>query len=195
MALENIGSRDYAHRLYNQNQAPGQLVGAVPRNKFTFICSLDTIEGPVELDRIASVTMPGWSSKATTMNSYNRKRVVQTGYDYNPVTLIAYDTRDPAAIETFLKKYANYYFKGPMNTESLTEHNLQGKGYKLQDDRNYIKQFNITRFGSPSDINKIEIYNPFIQTIDSDTLDYSDSNTVVQYRITFVYESYKIVTE
>lgn len=194
MALDKLGSRDYAHRLYNQNQAPGQLVGAVPRSKFTFVCSLDTIDGPVELDRIVSVTMPSWSSKATTMNSYNKKRVVQTGVDYNPITLIAYDTRDPAAIETFLKEYANYYYAGPMNTESLTNHNVDGKGFKLQEDRNYIRTFTIVRHDHANSKNTITIYNPFIQSIDSDTLDYSDSS-LVQYRITFVYEGFNIDTE
>lgn len=190
MALGNLGSRDYAHRLYNQNQAKGQPIDAIPRSKFTFLCSLNTINGPVELDRISSVTMPSWSSKATTMLSYNKKKVVQTGIDYSPVTLIAYDTKKPAAIETFLKEYADYYFAGPMNVEDRTEHLIGGKGFKLQQDKNYIQEFKITRTGG-GDNNIITLYNPVIQSVDADTLDYSDSS-LVQYRISFVYEGYDI---
>jgi len=180
-----------AYDIYNQASRTGK-TESVPRHKFTFIASLDTVEGAVPLDKILSVTMPSWSSTATTMNAYNAKRVVQTGYDYTPITLIAYDTRDPAALEQFLKKYSAYYFDGPMNINGPVDMNFK-KGFKLQQDRNYIKTLTIVRQGSKTDINEITIYNPVIQSIDADTLDYSDSS-LVQYRIQFIYEGYSINT-
>lgn len=180
----------FAHNLYGQNTNPGAVISAVPRNKFNFTCSLTTADGPVKLDRIANVSMPGYTSRAQTLNSYNKKVIVQTGIDYTPVVLTAYDTRD-AAIEKFLKSYSNYYFAGPMNTKSLTNHNLDGKGFKLQEDHNYIKTFVITRKNSSTDINTITIFNPIINSIDADTLDYSDSG-LVQYRITFIYEGFDV---
>jgi hypothetical protein len=181
-----------AYEIYGQATPPGQYLEAIPRSKYNFGCRLIGIPGTVELERIASVTMPSVSMKTSAMNSYNRKVIVQTGYDYSPVVLVAYDTKD-AAIENFLKGYMNYYYKGPMNTESFNEHQTQGKGYKLQDDRNYIKQFVIER-KSGEDNNTITLWNPFIQSIDADTLDYSDSG-LVQYRITFMYESFETKSE
>jgi hypothetical protein len=177
-----------AYDLYGQAAPAEQFISALPRSKYNFECSIVGI-ATVDLKRVVSVTMPSVNMKTTTLNSYNRKKVVQTGYDYSPVMLIAYDTKD-AAIENYLKGYMNYYYKGPMNTANWNEHQTQGKGYRLRDDKNYIKQFVIDRI-SGTDRNKITLYNPFIQSIDADTLDYSDSN-LVQYRITFMYESFSI---
>lgn len=181
-----------AHKLYGQNTNTGSIVEAVPRNKFNFTCGLDTIDGSVDLERIANVSMPSYSAKAQVLYSYNKKKVVQSGVDYNPITLTAYDTRD-AAIENFLKSYSAHYYAGPMNTESLTAHNLEGKGYVLQDEKNYIRTLTITRINSANDTNVITVYHPFITSIESDTLDYSDSG-LVQYRITFIYEGYDITS-
>lgn len=179
-----------AYDKYNQGQTVGITKG-VPRSKFQFTASLETVEGHVPLDKIASITMPGWSSAATTLNSYNRKKVIQTNYDFSPITVVAYDTRDPAAIESFLKKYSNYYFAGPMNINNSLDQLVTSKGFKLQENRNYISTLNIVRMGSKSDNNIITVYNPFITDIQADNLDYSDSQ-LVQYRLTFVYEGFDI---
>jgi hypothetical protein len=179
-----------AHNLYGQNTNIGSVISAVPRSKFNFKCELTTLDGPVDLERVSNVTMPSFAARMQTLNSYNKKKLVQTGIDYTPIVLTAYDTRD-AAIENFLKSYANYYYAGPLNTTDLTAHNLDGKGYRLQQDKQYIKTFIITRKNSTADTNIITIYNPMISSIDSDTLDYSDSG-LMQYRITFMYEGYDI---
>ena len=179
-----------AHNLYGQNTNYGSVISAVPRSKFNFKCQVNTIEASLDLDRVANVTMPSYNTRAQVQHSYNRKRIVQTGVDYTPITLTAYDTRD-AAIENFLKSYSDYYYAGPMNTSNLSSHNLDGKGYKLQNDRHYIKTFVIRRINSTEDTNVITLFNPMISAIESDTLDYSDSG-LVQYRITFMYEGYDI---
>jgi hypothetical protein len=181
---------NYAYDKYNQGQK-ASIVKGVPRSKFNFTASLTTLDGDVPLDKIASITMPGWSSSAMTMNAYNRKKVVQTTYDYTPITVVAYDTRDPATLESFLKEYSNYYYEGPMNDQDEVFHLAGPKGFKLQASRNYITTLNIIRQGSKTDINTITVYNPFITDISADTLDYSDSQ-LVQYRLTFVYEGFEI---
>ena len=122
----------------------------------------------------------------------NQKKIVHTGVDYNPIVLTAYDTRD-AAIENFLKSYTAYYYGGTMNTENLTAHNFDGKGFKLQGSKNYIRTFFIERKNSTEDTSLVQIYNPVITNIDADTLDYSDSG-LAQYRITFAYEGFDITS-
>ena len=181
---------NYAYDKYNHGQK-ASIVKGVPRSKFNFTASLATKDGTVPLDKIASITMPGWSSSAMTMNAYNRKKVVQTNYEDSPITVVAYDTRDPAALESFLKKYSNYYYEGPMNTIDEPSHTSGPKGFKLQEDRNYIQTLNIIRQGSKTDINYITVYNPVITDIAADNLDYSDSQ-LVQYRLTFAYEGFDI---
>jgi hypothetical protein len=183
---------NYAYDKYNQGLAKGSVTTAVPRSKFQFTASLTTIEQTIPLDKIASMSMPGWTSSAMTMNAYNRKKIVQTNYDYTPITVVAYDTReDKYSIESFLKKYSQYYFGGPMNVNGLYDFDTGAKGFKLQQSRNYIKTLNILRTESKTDANIITIYNPIITNIDADTLDYSDSQ-LVQYRLTFVYEGFDI---
>lgn len=182
-----------AHILYGQNREPGGMISAVPRFKFNFTCNLTTIDGGVDLERIANVSMPGYATRSQVQNSYNRKKIIQTGIDYTPVTITAYDTKD-AFIENFLKSYSNYYYAGPMNTQDLNSHNLDGKGYKLQSDRHYIKTLVITRKNSEEDTSITTVFNPTITNIESDTLDYSDSG-LVQYRLTFMYEGFDITSE
>ena len=77
-----------------------------------------------------------------------------------------------------------------MNIDPTDDFATQDAGFKLQRDRNFIKTLDIVRSDNQS-INKITVYNPVITGIDADTLDYSDSS-LVQYRLTFVYEGYDI---
>ena len=80
-----------------------------------------------------------------------------------------------------------------MNSEDRLDHLNNPKGFKLQADRNYIRELTIYRSGSKTDLNTISVYNPYVTNIDADTLDYSDSQ-LVQYRLTFMYEGYDIVS-
>ena len=190
-----IGSK--AHYLYGQQQTVGA-ISLVPRSKFNFTVSMRhrnpaALGGLVSTDfeRIASISMPGYAKKAQTLNQYNKKRVIQTGIDYAPITMLAYDTRD-GVFEKFLKQYSEYYYAGSMNYgSSYIAFNSASAGTKLQEHKNFITDITINRVNSNIDTNIIQIYNPMITNIDADTLDYSDSG-LVQYRITFIYEGYDI---
>ena len=186
---------NYAYDKYNQGTGKEQVVKGVPRHKFNFTASLNHIGESGELqtlvlDKILNIQMPSWTSSAVTMNAYNKKRIVQTNYEYSPIVLIAYDIHSPSVLQDFLKTYSNYYFAGPMNIAPTDDFSTIDVGFKLQQDRNFIKTLDIIRSDNQS-VNKITVYNPVITGIDSDTLDYSDSS-LVQYRISFVYEGYDI---
>ena len=183
---------DRAHKVYRQDQSTEELT-AIPRNKYSFTVSLDTIDGPVDLTRISNVQMPSFTYRTQTINKYNNKSVVQTGIDYTPITLTAYDTND-ATFEKFLKDYARYYITGPMNDETYSEWLVNPKGLNLPADGHYIKMMTITRVDTRSLSNQIEIFHPFIANADADTLDYSDSSPTV-FRVAFNYEGYKIKSD
>ena len=192
---------NHAYNKYNQATPKTQIVKGVPRHKFNFTASFnygaDFATKHLELDKIASITMPSWTSSAITMNAYNAKKVVQTNYEYSPITIVAYDTHSPSTIQTFLKEYSNYYFAGPMNMSS-GEFAIFGPnmgtssplGFKLNANKNFIKTLKIVRRDNQS-TNLITVFNPIITSIDADTLDYADSS-LVQYRLTLMYEGYNM---
>lgn len=188
-----IGSK--AHFLYGQSlpHRDDLKITAVPRNKYTFTVKL-FIQGGASfiLDRIANVQMPSFVYRTQTLNNYNNKSVVQTGIDYTPITLTAYDTKD-GAFESFLKGYAKHYYSGPMNNDAYVDWLSNPKGFDLKNTNHYITRMTITRIDSNEQRNEIEIFHPFIQNADADTLDYSDSSPTT-FRVTFAYEGYRIKT-
>ena len=194
---------------YGQGQRGPSVNTLIPRNKFNFKVEITYLGGAngsrttLKLDRISEIQMPGHSVKTQTLNQFNKKRTIQTGIDYTPISLSAYDTRD-GEIEKFLVGYNNYYYSGPMSDndeimrddiidESFLGTGSSGRGLNLNTDRYYIINIKITRTSSTDDNNIIEIYNPIITNIQGDTLNYSES-APVQYRIDFTYEGYKTTT-
>lgn len=196
-----LGSK--AHFLYGQNTPSSFTTDLVPRSKYNFTVSMthrnsSAIGGIVttNFERISSISMPGYSVRSQTLNQYNKKKVVQTGIEYAPITMLAYDDRR-GDLEKFLKDYSRYYYAGSMNYDTdFSENfsNIVSAGTKLQQDKNFITQLTIVRKNSASDTNTIKIYNPMITSIDADNLDYSDSG-LVQYRLSFIYEGYNIDSE
>ena len=185
---------DSAYKVYSQGQRRGE-IDAVPRNKFSFTVSLNYIDSPTPLSlvRIANVQIPAYVYRSQTLNAYNAKKTVLTGIDYTPITITAYDTKD-AVFEKFLKDYTAHYVDGPINNDDYNAFLNNPKGIKTPEDRNYIRSIIINRKDSKNLENVIEIYNPYIINIDSDTLDYSDSAAAI-YRVTFTYEGYKILSD
>jgi hypothetical protein len=195
-----------AAQIYGQDRTDQSVNLAVPRNKFQFQVKIhyhaNGAKQTIELKKISEMQMPGHTMKTQTLNQYNKKRTIQTGIDYTPVTLTAYDTRD-GEIEKFLIGYNNHYFSGPMSDNSdvmiddiINENFKSGqsaKGFNLTDNRYYITKIEIIRTSSSDDKNIIEIYNPIITSIQGDTLSYTES-APVQYRIDFTYEGYKTIT-
>lgn len=184
---------DSAYKVYSQDSRRGE-IDAVPRNKYSFTVSLNYIDSPTPLSlvRIANVQIPTYVYRSQTLNAYNAKKTVLTGIDYTPITITAYDTKD-AVFEKFLKDYTAHYVDGPLNNDDYNAFLNNPKGIKTPESRNFIRSIIITRKDSKNLENVIEVYNPYIVNIDSDTLDYSDSSPAI-YRVTFTYEGYKILS-
>ena len=80
-----------------------------------------------------SVQLPQTQIDQTLMNQYNRKRVVQTGVQFSPVTITFYDTRDNP-ITLLIMQYLNYYynnFRVSHNGQNKDLSNTGGKGTEL----------------------------------------------------------------
>jgi len=197
---------DAASVLYNTEG--NQIQSFIPRTRFNF-CVILTLVGTdgadksLSLKKISGVTMPSYSTRTQTLNQYNKKRVVQTGVDYQPVQLTAYDDSS-GQFEEFLKSYSRYYFGQTLTVDDASSFDYDllndsfsstsgysQAGLKIRDTKNFIKNMRIIRTSSPEDVNVITIYNPFIQSITPDALSYTES-TPVSYSLSFMYEGFDI---
>ena len=59
--------------------------------------------------RAQTVELPGHSYSVQTLNQYNRKRVITTDVQYNPITMSFHDTKD-SIVENLIRAYNLYYF-------------------------------------------------------------------------------------
>ncbi len=200
---------DAAAKGYSQSSDGGGNNLLLPRSRFEFTIFIHhngkSVPSPLELIHVSEVQLPSSIFRTAVLNQYNRKRVVNTGVDYAPVHINAYDTKN-ATIEKFLKEYAGYYFKGPMNSDGKTEIEHysdiitdgfvggdSAKGLNLVDKKNFITKIVIGRASSAEDINYYILDAPMITGIGGDTLSYSDSNPS-QIRIEISYEGYEVTT-
>lgn len=181
----------------------------LPRSKFQFSVIMTLVDASgthksFPLSRISSIDQPSYSARVSTLNQYNKKRLVQTGIDYSPIQLVAYDTRD-AYIENFLKSYSQYYYGNTMvvdtpgifkndtiNNTFNQRSGFSGTGMKPTSyEKYFINNMKIIRTSSEDDITVTTMYNLMITSIQLDTLNYSDS-TPVQYTIGLNYEGFDI---
>lgn len=178
---------------------------ALPRNKFNYGVLFRFYDSTptLELKTVANIDLPTANFKTQTVNQYNKKRIVHTGYELPDVSMTMYDTKD-GVLDKFLAGYANHYFGGIYNqsesdmspadiiSDRFNDSSHSGKGFKLQTQKYYIKELVIVRTGdSASDKREWVIENPTIVSIAPDTLDYSSSEAM-QYRLGFAYEGFYV---
>jgi len=198
---------DAAAQLYTTS-GPGQIQSFIPRSRYQFaviitLVGTDGADKSFPLNKISSVGMPSYTTRTQTLNQYNKKRVVQTGLDYTPIQLSVYDDVG-GEFEEFIKNYSRYYFAQALTVDDVDSFNYDllnqefssstgnsQAGIKLRTNKQFIKNIVIVRTSSPEDVNVITIYNPFIQSIQADTLNYSES-APVQYNLSFMYEGFDI---
>ena len=115
--------RDYSHasRVFTTNQYELK-----PRFKFLYHVSfsINTNIPSVALSAseiqelslvVKTVDLPKYTVHTDTLNQYNRKRVVQTGIKYEPVTLTFHDDSGDV-VRRLWYEYYSYYYKDPAQT-------------------------------------------------------------------------------
>jgi hypothetical protein len=204
---------DLATDVYGISSANDSIQPLTPRTRFNFTAILNFsdangVAGGFVMKRIQSVSMPGFTPRTNVVNQYNKKRIVQTGVDYSPITMVAYDDRS-GQIESLVKSYGKYYFANVANldvessvdiyADDIVSSNFSSTrgtseaGFKLRSNRNFLKNLQILRKNSAEDASLITIKNPFITSIEGDTLSYSDSQPIT-YTFQFTYEGFDIVS-
>jgi hypothetical protein len=116
------GLKDYAHASKTFLTNGYELA---PRTKFLFhvyftintaVPELRAIYGGQESATIGllvkTVQLPNYTIQVDTLNQYNRKRLVQSKIDYNPVTVEFHDDGGDV-VRTMWYNYFSYYYKDP----------------------------------------------------------------------------------
>ena len=183
----------------------------VPKYRFNFEVSLELGGELIPFRRVKSVNLPNISFETQTLNQYNIKRIVQTKMTYGACSIVFYDTLDNAFMNRVIKPYvANYYNTGLglTDTSSITNdlgHNNPTvtseqfdtiKGLYAIDnpeDKYFIPKIQVAQRhradNSHSEKNRITTFkNCTITNIDTDALDYSDSEPCL-FSVTFEIES------
>jgi hypothetical protein len=157
--------RDYTHASKTFTSNAYELK---PRFKFLFHVSftLNTAEIPA-LSQLAGVNqitslsylvktvdLPKYTVAAETLNQYNRKRVIQTKINYDPVTVTFHDDGGDNSRKLWYNYYS-YYYKDP--SQNYLEPNSQngsiGESANLQKGFGYNNRdiYNDTRIGDVND--------------------------------------------
>jgi hypothetical protein len=147
------GLKDYSHASKTFRTNGYELA---PRQKFLFhvffnintgqIPALANVFGNGDIATVGmmvkTVQLPSYAIEVATMNQYNRKRLVQTKINYNPIQVVFNDDQGDL-IRNMWYNYYSYYYKDPTqgyeNTAAINGSigNLQtlqnGFGYNTRD--------------------------------------------------------------
>lgn len=172
----------------------------VPRQRFNFTLILDFFDrSPRVFPRVSNVSAPSYNIDSQLMNQYNKKRVVQTRLNYEPIQVSFYDTFDSSWHNIMREYMAHYYnsgqgvnvresLEGSVTTTPNFETDL---GFTPNSDRYFFPQIRIIQNGHRVSYREIILKNPHITNMQGDTLDYSDSQPVM-YAVSFQPESIQV---
>ena len=135
---QNVHLRDSRHaaEAYGFNKA--DLSNGTPRHKFEFFIRinfnrdldtfvrkfLDKHDQEIFTTMVKHVSMPSMDIDTDVLNQYNKKRVIQSRINYNPVNITLHDSVEGRVLR-FWEMYYEYYFKDGVAYEKLGD---QGPG-------------------------------------------------------------------
>lgn len=188
----------------------GQTMSNIPKRKFTYACgfipnrsAFSTLEGGIELARALSTNTyifmaktfepPSYKIDSEILDQYNKKRVIQTRINYDPVSITFHDDVDNK-ITQLVDMYVKYYYSDSLNVDYLnwrldTTSDFVNEGFwgsRLPKEKNLFQAIWVAWINGGS-VTYAIMYNPIASDIKFDTLDYSD-NTPLEISMTFDYE-------
>ena len=112
--------RNYADHSFGTVTEYGRQLSKIPRSKHAFIVEFyttrntgnkpwrDMLKGLSDI--VQSCDLPSFQFDTQTLNQYNRKRIIQTKVNWNPITIRFWDTRDNK-FQTVMDEYFRWYYK------------------------------------------------------------------------------------
>jgi len=151
---------------------------------------------------VKQADLPRYTAIVETRNKYNRKKNVQTGIQYEPISITFHD--DNYGVTTaLLEAYYRYYYAdasygrnpGAYNKAGAGDNTYMGSGrnqYKFGLDNNisvpFFKNIQISQLAKKS-YTTYTIVNPIITQWQHDTVDNADGGGIMANTITVAYEA------
>lgn len=158
---------------------------------------------------VKSVTMPNMQINTEVLNQYNKKRIVQTKLDFQPITITLHDTVEGKTLRLWEMYYEYYFREGEANRKQDLNSQGRARNNREFEDDTILNRFNdnigynLERVGNNKylidsiDIYQVhggkfsrtEIIHPKITSFTHDTLDYADTAGLMEIRLDFQYEN------
>lgn len=198
----------YVNFIFNRELLPGLFAdGDAGQTEFrTTISSL-----------VRTAELPGVEFKTETYNSYNRKRIVNTGVEYQPVSMTVYDTVGNEWLAVLMKYFAYHYMDPRNEQQSPNDRDIAG-WYSSAGGTDFVNSafgkagessFNSNRAGYNPNANahfferidyvlyhgnkgvQYSIINPVLTSFKSAELDYTASD-FRDFQMSFEYEKFTV---
>jgi hypothetical protein len=171
---------------------------------------------------VRTATLPEVEFKTETKNAYNKKRIVNTGIEYQPVDIKVFDTINNEWLIMFMK-YFTYHYMNPRNKqfggerevgidprEAKTSQQFVGSefgiygaedsrwnsnsyGYNVNELANFFERIDYVLYHGTKGV-QYSLINPVLTRFKTGEIDYSSSE-VMEFDMTFEYESFTISQE
>jgi hypothetical protein len=149
-------------------------------------------------------TLPQVNLRNEVKNQYNKKRIVTTGVDFQPIDITVFDTINNEWL-TLLMRYYSYLYMNPRNKNSDANRDVfpytaeilekskdsfksNEAGLNLQVDKNFFERIDIILSHGGKGV-QYSLTNPFITQFGNSELDYASSD-VMEFNMQIEYENF-----
>jgi len=161
---------------------------------------------------VRSADMPQIEFKTQTMNEYNKKKIVNTGVEYQPVTIRVADTVSNAWLQIIMKYFAYHYMnprnKGYQNDRDINSQTINRGGadfvgsqygaggpfdsnrygYNVNENPNFFERIDYVLYHGGKGV-QYSLLNPIMTGFTHTPIDYA-SNELMEFTMTFQYEGF-----
>lgn len=167
---------------------------------------------------VKSATLPDISFRSEIKNKYNRKKIIQTGLEYGPVSLTVHDTIQNEWLTLFMRYYSHLYMnprnKFKNNTDrdptaffrsssEYNESNHAGKsigvfdsnafGFNISETANFFERIDFILYHGNKGV-QYSITNPVMNRMRFSEIDYSSSE-IMDFQMEFDFENFVVARE
>lgn len=162
---------------------------------------------------VRTAELPSVTFETEVINSYNRKRIVQTGVKYDPISMTVYDTVGNEWL-TVLMKYFSYHYMNPRNKGEEFDRDLNSSrrendqlelinsnfgstevwdsnlaGFNLNNTQHFFERIDFVLYHGTQGV-QYSIFNPVLTGFKPSEIDYSDNVGFRDFQLSFEYESF-----
>lgn len=161
---------------------------------------------------VRAADLPQVEFKTQTMNEYNKKKIVNTGIEYQPVTIRVVDTASNAWLQIIMKYFA-YHYMNPRNKTQTGNRDINSTtnfeggldfigsqfgagspfdsnkyGYNPNLNANFFERIDYVLYHAQKGV-QYSLLNPVMTGFTHTPIDYA-SNELMEFTMTFQYESF-----